>query len=98
MLALACALASWSTTTAIGSSTRKSKPELAPGPAPPEKRITCGGNYGWFGEDPSAGVPCAPPQWDTQWALNLSTTPWTPWGFEVRMVNQVLTGSAVVLR
>ena len=51
--------------------------------APPEPHLSCGGNYGWMAtEQPWAGKPCPPPQWDPQWQLNLSTTPWTPWGPE----------------
>lgn len=45
-----------------------------------EQRITCGGNYGWFSEEPWAGRPCPPPLWEPVWELNRSTTPWTPWG------------------
>lgn len=52
-------------------------------PTPPITRITCGGTYGFFDEVPwIGGGPCPPPQWQTQWALNLSTTPTTPWGPE----------------
>jgi len=50
---------------------------------PPEPHLSCGGNYGWMKtEEPWAGKPCPPPQWEPQWRLNLSTTPWTPWGPE----------------
>ena len=50
--------------------------------SPVEKRTTCGGNYGWFSEEPWAGEACPPPEWEPAWPLNLSTTPWTPWGPE----------------
>jgi hypothetical protein len=49
----------------------------------PEKRITCGGNYGFFDEQPWEGTPCPPPTWEPAWELNLSTTPNTPWGPEI---------------
>jgi hypothetical protein len=48
-------------------------PAPAPAPPPPphapEKRVTCGGNYGWAVSAPA----CPPPQWEPAWALNLST-------------------------
>ena len=47
------------------------------------KRVTCGGNYGWFEEKPWEGKPCPPPMWEPVWELNRSTTPWTPWGPEI---------------
>jgi alpha-L-arabinofuranosidase len=34
-----------------------------------EKRITCGGRYGWS----VSGQVCPPPQWEPRWAMNLST-------------------------
>ena len=59
--------------------------EVRPGPptSSAEAHLSCGGNYGWMQtEKPWAGKPCPPPQWEPTWALNLSTTPWTPWGPE----------------
>ena len=35
-----------------------------------EKRITCGGGYGWSVPSTTA---CPPPQWEPAWAMNLST-------------------------
>jgi hypothetical protein len=37
--------------------------------AAPEKRITCGGSYGWSVSAPA----CPPPQWEPRWEMNLST-------------------------
>ena len=34
-----------------------------------EKRITCGGGYGWS----VSARACPPPQWEPRWAMNLST-------------------------
>ena len=46
-------------------------PHPAPPPPPaPEKRITCGGGYGW---SVSARAACPPPQWKPVWQMNLST-------------------------
>jgi len=58
---------------------------------PVEKRITCGGNYGWFTENPWDGVPCPPPMWEPVWELNMSTTPGTPWGPEIALGNTGFT-------
>ena len=56
--------------------------------AKPEPHASCGGNYGWMhSETPWAGKPCPPPQWEPAWPLNLSTTPFTPWGPEVAAGN-----------
>lgn len=50
---------------------------------PTAKRVSCGGNYGFFEEKPWKGTPCPPPQWEPAWELNISTTPWTPWGPDI---------------
>eukprot|EP01079_Euglenida_sp_SAG-EU17-18_P005731 gene5731-5669_t len=52
-----------------------------------EKRITCGGSYGWFSEKPWENTPCPPPTWRVAWELNMSTTPDTPWGPEIAAGN-----------
>ena len=52
-------------------------------PPHPEPHAICGGSYGWFDEKPWSGRPCPPPSWEPVWALNRSTTPWTPWGPEI---------------
>ena len=38
-------------------------------------------------EDSWSHKPCPPPEWDPAWALNVSTTPWTPWGPESAVGN-----------
>jgi len=58
-------------------------PHLAVPPSPPgEKRVTCGGSYGWFSENSWGNRACPPPQWEPAWELNRSTVMWTPWGPE----------------
>jgi len=63
-------------------------PRPAVPPPAAEPHVSCGGNYGWMKtEMPWAGRPCPPPQWEPTWQLNLSTTPWTPWGPESAVGN-----------